>query len=127
MRNRAWVKPGLDAVDNLITAKALSTRPPNPFVSGNYPILVDANGALTTLRPAYSIMYLGQSEGARDVCIEIEIQNNNLDRTSEGVMEQQIGFTARANPAKGGCARMDGGFGVANGGQKGDYLAWYPV
>ena len=127
MKNRAWARNGLDGVDRLMAAGALSARPPNPFVTAGYPVIVDINGGLTNLRPAYAIMYIGATEEARDACIEIEIQNNNLDRTAEATMEQQIAFVNRATPAKGGCARMPGAFGGPNGGVTGDYLAWYPI
>jgi hypothetical protein len=127
MKNRAWARNGLDGVDRLITAGALSSRPPNPFITTGYPVVVDVNGSLTNLRPAYTIMYLGATEEARDACIEIEIQNNNLDRTAEATMEQTIPFTSRANVSKGGCARMPGAFGGPNGGTTGDYLAWYSI
>ena len=128
VRNRRWVPNAFTAVDTMITANIMKSRPTNPTLPGGYPMVVDINGQLTTNRPSYVIMYLGQSESARDACIEVELQNGNTDRTDPLVMQQQIGFLARANTTRGGCARMDGGFGVLpNGGTTGDYMAWTPI
>lgn len=127
MRQRQWVPNSQTAVDTMISAGILKSRPINPLVPSNYPIIVDINGSLTGNRPAYAIMYIGQTEQARDACIEFEIQNGNLDRTAPATMETQLAFTARANTSRGGCARMPGAFGGANGGVTGDYLMWMPI
>ncbi len=128
IRNRSWVPNNFTAVDTMISAGIMKARPTNPTLPGSYPLVVDSTGSLTGNRPTYVIMYLGQSEQARDACIEVEIQNGNTDRTDPAVMAQQISFVSRANTTKGGCARMNGGFGVApNGGTTGDYMAWTPI
>jgi hypothetical protein len=127
IRNHRWLQNGMNAVDVMVNNGVLATRPNNPITRSNFPIVVDVNGGLTSDRPAYVIMYLGQDESARDACIEIEMQHGNVDRTDPTVMQQTIPFVNRANKQKGGCARMPGAFGGVNGGATGDYMAWAPT
>jgi hypothetical protein len=110
----------------LVSAEVLKAVPNNPIVQSNVPFTVDQDGSLTGQRPAYVLMYLGQSERAYNACIEIEIQANSMDRLNPATMQTVIPFLTRASKSKIGCHRNQGAFG-GNGGNGGDYLAYFPV
>lgn len=129
IRTRNYAPNSLTSVDTLIAGRALKSRPANPFVAANYPIIVGSAGGLspTDTSPAnYVLIFLGQSEQARDACIEIELQSGHTERADPAVMEQPIGLLTHANRLKPGCHRSDAGFG-GNGGQAGDYVAFYAI
>ena len=116
----------LDNANTLISAQILKAVPGNPIVPTNTPFTVDQDGSLTSQRPGYVLMYLGQSERAYNACIEIEIQAGSTDRLNKTTMQTTIAFLTRATKSKIGCHRNQGFFG-GNGGAGGDYLAYFPV
>jgi hypothetical protein len=129
IRTRAYAPNSLTSVDTLITGRALKARPANPLVPANFPIVVGSAGGIApadTTRATYALVFMGQSEQARDACIEIEIQSGHTDRIDPAVMEQQISLLSHANLLRPGCHRSNIGFG-GNGGQAGDYVAYFPI
>ena len=129
IRTRNFAPNALTSVDTLITGRVLKSRPANPLVPSNYPIIVGSAGGLSptdTTRASYVLVFLGQSEQARDACIEIEIQSGHADRIDPAVMEQSISLLSHATTQSSGCHRNNAGFG-SNGGQSGDYVAYFPI
>lgn len=125
MRTGNYAPASLTAVDTLVASGALSRRPQNPLVPAYHPVILNASGTLTG-SPAYVVMSMGQSEQARNACIEIEIQSNRNDRLNPSVMEQPVAFTSRASLSSPGCHRNS----TTNGGASGaanDYLAFFPL
>ena len=125
MRTGQYAPTALNSVDTLISSGILSTRPENPLVPANYPVILDANGAMTG-RPAYVLMWLGDSDQAMNACIEIEIQANRNDRLDPAVMSQPVNFLSRATPSNPGCHRNVESFGGI-GGTPNQYVAFFPI
>lgn len=126
-RRREIVPNSLDVGNGLITARMLKSIPTNPVVPANAPFTSDINGSLTSARPGWILMYMGQSKEARNVCLEIERAAGNRDRLDEATMETTIIFLSRARPGRIGCHRNQGFFGGNGGASAGEYLAYIPV
>jgi len=125
MKTGRYVTPALNAVDDLVSTGVLNSRPTNPFVMAQHPVIINSTGNLNGI-PGYAVMWLGQSEQAMNACIEIERQNNRNDRLDPAVMSQPVGFMSRATPSSAGCHRNTGAFGGAGGGPN-EYFAFYPI
>ena len=125
MRTGQYAPTALNAVDTLISNRILSSRPENPFIAANHPVILDSNGSMSGT-PAYAVMWLGNSEQAMNACIEIELQSSRNDRLDPAVMSQPVVFLSRATPSSPGCHRNVGSFGGV-GGTPNEYFAFFPI
>ena len=126
-KNRGYFPNSTNPMPLLISSGAMKATPINPFGAQYTPVVTDINGSLTTNRPGYVAIYLGQSEQAMKACIEIEIQNNHTDRITPAVMQQTIPFLTHVTPGRAGCHRNQGFFGTPNSSSSDQYLAYFPV